>query len=64
LLLLVTLLILLLLLAAPFQAGLSWSTILAKREAYRAAFEGFDPAKVRNLQNRPKHCLAGRMRVS
>ncbi|KAF6261147.1 Methyladenine glycosylase-domain-containing protein [Scenedesmus sp. NREL 46B-D3] len=28
------------------QAGLSWSTILAKREGYRAAFEGFDPAKV------------------
>jgi DNA-3-methyladenine glycosylase I len=28
------------------QAGLSWSTILAKREAYRKAFSGFDPAKV------------------
>ncbi len=28
------------------QAGLSWSTILAKREAYRAAFAAFDPAKV------------------
>jgi DNA-3-methyladenine glycosylase I len=28
------------------QAGLSWSTILRKREAYRAAFAGFDPAKV------------------
>ena len=28
------------------QAGLSWSTILAKREAYRRAFSGFDPAKV------------------
>ena len=28
------------------QAGLSWETILAKREAYRRAFEGFDPAKV------------------
>ena len=28
------------------QAGLSWSTILRKREAYRAAFDGFDPAKV------------------
>jgi DNA-3-methyladenine glycosylase I len=25
------------------QAGLSWSTILRKREAYRRAFEGFDP---------------------
>ena len=26
-----------------FQAGLSWSTILRKREAFRAAFRGFDP---------------------
>ena len=28
------------------QAGLSWSTILAKRENYRRAFAGFDPVKV------------------
>src|ERR1019366_9936059 len=28
------------------QAGLSWDTILRKRENYRAAFNGFDPAKV------------------
>jgi len=28
------------------QAGLSWATILRKREAYRRAFAGFDPAKV------------------
>jgi DNA-3-methyladenine glycosylase I len=28
------------------QAGLSWETILRKREAYRNAFAGFDPAKV------------------
>lgn len=28
------------------QAGLSWSTILAKRENYRRAFAAFDPAKV------------------
>jgi DNA-3-methyladenine glycosylase I len=28
------------------QAGLSWSTILAKRGNYRKAFAGFDPAKV------------------
>lgn len=28
------------------QAGLSWSTVLAKRENYRKAFDGFDPAKV------------------
>jgi DNA-3-methyladenine glycosylase I len=29
-----------------FQAGLSWITILRKRDAFRSAFEGFDPAKV------------------
>jgi DNA-3-methyladenine glycosylase I len=28
------------------QAGLSWSTILRKREHYRAAFAGFDPERV------------------
>ncbi len=28
------------------QAGLAWITILRKREAYRQAFRGFDPAKV------------------
>ncbi|HYI74241.1 MAG TPA: DNA-3-methyladenine glycosylase I [Gaiellaceae bacterium] len=28
------------------QAGLSWSTILNKRQGYRRAFAGFDPAKV------------------
>ena len=28
------------------QAGLSWSTILGKREGYRAAFAGFDPGAV------------------
>jgi DNA-3-methyladenine glycosylase I len=29
-----------------FQAGLAWITILRKREAFRAAFDGFDPAVV------------------
>ena len=28
------------------QAGLSWMTILRKRDAYRTAFKGFDPATV------------------
>jgi DNA-3-methyladenine glycosylase I len=28
------------------QAGLSWSTILRKREGYRSAFAGFDPRRV------------------
>ncbi len=29
-----------------FQAGLAWSVILRKRPAFRAAFAGFDPARV------------------
>jgi len=29
-----------------FQAGLSWNVILQKREAFRKAFRGFDPAAV------------------
>ena len=29
-----------------FQAGLSWITILRKRPAFRAAFDGFEPAKI------------------
>ena len=28
------------------QAGLSWLTVLKKRDAFRAAFDGFDPHKV------------------
>ena len=28
------------------QAGLSWSIILSKREQYRRAFDGFDPARI------------------
>src|SRR3954452_12047259 len=28
------------------QAGLSWSTILTKRENYRRAFDGFDAARI------------------
>ena len=29
-----------------FQAGLSWITVLKKREAFREAFDGFNPEKV------------------
>jgi DNA-3-methyladenine glycosylase I len=29
-----------------FQAGLSWRTVLHKREAFRKAFAGFDPGRV------------------
>jgi DNA-3-methyladenine glycosylase I len=34
------------------QAGLSWSTILRKRAAYRKAFAGFDPRKVARFDRR------------
>ena len=34
------------------QAGLSWSTILHKREGYRTAFADFDPAKVARFDAR------------
>jgi DNA-3-methyladenine glycosylase I len=34
------------------QAGLSWITILRKREAYRRAFDGFDPNKVARYTQR------------
>src|SRR5262249_527781 len=34
------------------QAGLSWETILSKREHYRAAFAGFDPVKVARFDRR------------
>src|SRR5215831_16238687 len=32
------------------QAGLSWSTILNKRENYRRAFDGFDPQRIAKYQ--------------
>ena len=34
------------------QAGLSWETILRKRDAYRRAFDGFDPARVARYDRR------------
>ena len=34
------------------QAGLSWDTILRKREAYRSAFKGFEPARVAKFGDR------------
>jgi DNA-3-methyladenine glycosylase I len=33
-----------------FQAGLSWSTILRKRDAFRKAFKNFDPKKVARFE--------------
>src|ERR1700746_3753211 len=35
-----------------FQAGLSWLTILRKREAFRSAFAGFDYARVARFGER------------
>jgi len=40
------------------QAGLTWDTILRRREGYRTAFAGFDPAKVATFTpNRKKQLL-------
>jgi DNA-3-methyladenine glycosylase I len=35
-----------------FQAGLSWLTVLRKREAFRRAFHGFDPQRVARMNGR------------
>ncbi|WP_245433759.1 DNA-3-methyladenine glycosylase I [Methylocystis hirsuta] len=42
-----------------FQAGLSWITILRKREAFRAAFDGFDPAKIARFDQKRVAALMG-----
>jgi DNA-3-methyladenine glycosylase I len=42
-----------------FQAGLSWLTILRKREAFRQGFAGFDPAKVAKFGARDVTRLLG-----
>jgi DNA-3-methyladenine glycosylase I len=39
------------------QAGLSWYTVLRKREAYRRAFAGFDPEKVAGFGRRQVDAL-------
>ena len=39
------------------QAGLSWDCVLGKREAFRAAFAGFDPARVARFGAREKRRL-------
>ena len=42
-----------------FQAGLSWITILRKRENFRRAFDGFEPEKIARFdtrENRPPAC--------
>jgi len=42
-----------------FQAGLSWSTILHKRPAFRAALRGFDPAAVAAFDDADRERLMG-----
>ncbi|HEV8489279.1 MAG TPA: DNA-3-methyladenine glycosylase I [Candidatus Limnocylindrales bacterium] len=42
-----------------FQAGLSWSTILRKRNAFRAAFARFDPRAVAGFDDRDRERLMG-----
>ena len=39
------------------QAGLSWQTILNKRENYRTAFDNFDPGKIAKYTDREKKRL-------
>ena len=39
------------------QAGLSWETILKKRENYRSAFDGFNPAKIARYDSRKTRSL-------
>ena len=39
------------------QAGLSWDTILQKRDNYRAVFDGFDPARVARYDRRKVQAL-------
>jgi DNA-3-methyladenine glycosylase I len=40
-----------------FQAGLSWITILRKRENFRRAFDGFEPAKIARYGKRKTNAL-------
>lgn len=39
------------------QAGLTWETILRRREGYRRAFAGFDPAKVAQFDRKKQAAL-------
>ncbi len=45
------------------QAGLSWSTILAKRDAYRRAFSNFDPKRVAYYDAAKQQALMGDARI-
>jgi DNA-3-methyladenine glycosylase I len=41
------------------QAGLSWDTILRKRDSYRLAFDGFDPERIARYDRRKVRSLMG-----
>ena len=47
-----------------FQSGLSWLTILRKRENFRRAFDGFDIEKVAGVRRRDVERLLARRRAS
>ena len=42
-----------------FQAGLSWSTVLNKRENFRAAFDNFEPERIARYTRRKINTLLG-----
>lgn len=45
------------------QAGLSWYTILQRREGYRAAFDGFDPIRIAAYDDEKKAALMQDARI-
>jgi DNA-3-methyladenine glycosylase I len=45
------------------QAGLSWETVLRKREAYREAFDGFDPERVARYDRKKIRALLSDARL-
>jgi DNA-3-methyladenine glycosylase I len=45
------------------QAGLNWQTILARRDGYRAAFDGFDPATVARYDDARRAALLADARI-
>ena len=46
-----------------FQSGLSWNTVLRKREAFREVFHGFDPAAVAAMEEDDVVRLLGDARI-
>ncbi|WP_045365264.1 DNA-3-methyladenine glycosylase I [Methyloceanibacter caenitepidi] len=46
-----------------FQAGLAWITILRKRDAFRDAFDGFEPEKIARYTPKKVEALMGDARI-